>query len=179
MRELMEREADHKARERIERERDEEREVGRHGAFSWLEYGEGSAARAMPGGGSLELDFDGPSRPWPPGTIRACGVSAVVQVMLHGHRQREQEFALSVEQMDLRFGRHQFAHGVAEQLPRLSEQARGAEAAVLAQLVGLPKAMRSTPSSRRALRTVLPLSTRGSEISRLYAPTVMNSSPCL
>jgi hypothetical protein len=69
--------------------------------------------------------------------------------------------------VDLRVRRQQLVDGGAHQLARVGEQAARAEAALVAQLLALPKTTRSMPSSSLAAVTVFPFSTRGSEISRL------------
>ena len=88
-------------------------------------------------------------------------------MVVDGRLDGEQQLALGVEEMDLRLGRDQLVDGGAEQLTGVTEHAGGAGAALLAQLPALPKTTRSIPSSSFAERTTLPLSTRGSEISRL------------
>ena len=87
--------------------------------------------------------------------------------MVDRHLDREQELALRIEQVDLGFGGNEVVDGGTEQLARVAEDADGADATLLAQLAGLPKMTRSIPSSSLAERTALPLSTRGSAISRL------------
>lgn len=88
-------------------------------------------------------------------------------MMVDGGLDREQQLALGIEQVDLGLGGNELVDGGAEQLAGVAEHAGGADAALLAQLAGLPNITRSIPSSSFAERTALPLSTRGRAISRL------------
>lgn len=115
-----------------------------------------------------------------PTTVRTLlSGGRMAHVMLERQRHGEQQLALRLEQMDLGLRRHELADGGAEELSRVTENARRAHPALLVagQLAALPNMTCSVPSSSRAPRVTLPLSTRGSEISRLYGPTVTKSSP--
>ena len=112
--------------------------------------------------GLLQLDLH---RPAPAAALVA--VLLGTEMVVDGRLDREEQLALGVEQVDLGLGRHQLVDRGAEQLTGVAEHPGGADAALLAQLPALPKTTRSMPSSSFAERTALPLSTRGSAISRL------------
>src|ERR1700756_408368 len=103
----------------------------------------------------LDLDAHGAASP------RRVGGLAMAHVVLDGHLQREQQLALRVEQVDLRVRRQQLVDGGSHEVPRVTEESAGAHAALLGQLLALPKTTRSIPSSSFAAVTVFPLSTRG------------------
>lgn len=87
--------------------------------------------------------------------------------MLDGDADREEQFALRREQVHLRLGRDDLVDRLAEQLARVAEETPRTDPALVAQLPALPKITRSMPSSSFADLVTLPLSTRGSAISRL------------
>ena len=91
----------------------------------------------------------------------------MLRVVLDRRRQCEQQFPLGDEQMSLGLGWYEIAERGSENPRRLIDETCGADATGFAHGLRSEKVTQRIPSSRRPLLTRLPLSTRGSEISRL------------
>lgn len=87
--------------------------------------------------------------------------------MLDHRRDGEEQLALCVEQVTLRFRGNQVAERCAEDAGRIVDEPRGTHATCVSHGLESEKVTESNPSSSRPRVTRLPLSTRGSEISRL------------
>ena len=89
-------------------------------------------------------------------------------MVLDGHLEGKEQLVLRLDEVHLRLRRDQLGERRPGELGGLAGDAAGAQgAALLVQLLALPKVMRSMPSSSRAPRVTRPRSERGSEISRL------------
>ena len=113
---------------------------------------------------SLQVDLH---RAFPPRFSIRPGGALRTHVMLDGDADGEEQLALRGEEVHLRLRRDDLIDRLAEQLTRLAEETPRADTTLVAQLPALPKITRSIPSSSFADLVTLPLSTRGSAISRL------------
>ena len=87
--------------------------------------------------------------------------------MLDHRRDCEEQLALRVEEVTLRVRGDEIAERCAEDAGRIVDESRGTHATCVGHGFESEKVTESRPSSRRPRVTRLPLSTRGSEISRL------------
>src|SRR6202043_3130388 len=90
-----------------------------------------------------------------------------LRVMLDHRGDREEQLALRVEKVTLRVRGDEVAERCAENAARVVDEPRGTRAICVAHGFESEKVTESRPSSSRPRVTRLPLSTRGSEISRL------------
>ena len=164
---------DHRAHDEAGQGVEDDRQVGsgaRHRALL-LELDPRRAARAHRARSRSLRPAARPAAGW-----TGSGLRGGLRVVLDHRGDGEQQLALRVEQMSLRCragsGRRWSCRGCAW-LRRPA--ARGRAVQVMASRS--ENVTESIPSSRRPRLTRLPLSTRGSEISRLYGPTVTKRSP--